>query len=85
MGIGKKVQEAGFAEGIRLKSLPERISPVMQLLDNAALPEESHDKTNQILRARAAAKKNDEIVPAEILMISPDPAGIKLKILELQS
>ena len=84
-GIGKKVQEAGFAEGIRLKSLPERISPVMQLLDNASLPRESHGKTNQILRARAAAKKNDEIVPAEILMINPDPAGIKLKILELQS
>jgi len=84
-GIGKKMQEAGFTESIRLKSLPERISPVMQSLDNSALPEESHDKTNQILRARAAAKKNEEIVPAEILMINPDPAGIKLKILELQS
>ena len=84
-GISKKVHEAVFAEGIRLKSLPERISPVMQSLDNSALPRESRDKTNQILRARTAAKKNEEIMPAEILMINPGPAGIKLKILELQS
>lgn len=79
-----EMQRSEVNKNIQFKPLQKRINPIMQLLDSKELSEELHGKANQILRAKGAFKSNDEIIPAEMLIINPDASGIKLKILELK-